>query len=148
MIECPKPEHLQTPTILRDKTMAKKTESMFVATEHKIEEFAEDLSKLLGQARSKAEGWMGQRATFIKHLEDIRKGAADLLTQLGPQGLQETQPAHKRRGRPAASATGKRAGRPAAGAKKKRTMSAEARARISAAQTARWAARRAAGKKK
>src|SRR3954470_12015159 len=42
------------------------------AAEHKIEEFPEDLGHLLGTARSKAEGWLGQRKQIVDHLEGIR----------------------------------------------------------------------------
>ena len=38
--------------------MAKRTTSV---TEHKIEDFGESLGKMLGRARAKAEGWLGQR---------------------------------------------------------------------------------------
>src|SRR3954464_12081806 len=66
--------------------------------EHKIEEFAEDLGRLLGTARAKAEGWIGQRQTITQHLQDIRDTASNLLTQLSGAT------AGKRRGRPARSA--------------------------------------------
>ena len=39
------------------------------SAEEKIEEFAEDLGRLLGSARAKAEGWIGQRRAITKHLE-------------------------------------------------------------------------------
>src|ERR1700676_4271674 len=97
------------------------------ATEHKIEEFAEDLGRLLGTARSKAEGWLGQRKEIAKHLEEIRDTAANLLTELG-HGAQ----AVVRRGRRAAGLGRRQAGRPAV-ARKRRKMSAEARAKIAAA---------------
>ena len=38
------------------------------ATESKIEEFAKDLGQLLGNARAKAESWLGQRHAVVKHL--------------------------------------------------------------------------------
>jgi hypothetical protein len=111
------------------------------ATEQKIEEFAEDLGRLLGTARSKAEGWLGQRKQIAKHLEEIRDTAAHLLTELG----HEAQVA-MRRGRAAAGFSGRRPGRPA-GTRKRRTMSAEARAKIAAAQRRRWAKVKAGEKK-
>ena len=37
-------------------------------TEQKIEDFAEDLGRMLGSARAKAEGWLGQRQAIAKHL--------------------------------------------------------------------------------
>ena len=101
---------------------------------HKIEEFAEDLGRLLGSARSKAEGWLGQRKQIVKHLEEIRDTAAHLLTELG----HEAQVA-VRRGRRAAGFDKPGPGRPAGTRRKRRKMSAEARAKISAAQRKRWA---------
>src|SRR5580704_15185534 len=94
--------------------------------EHKIEEFAEDLGKMLGSAKAKAEGWLGQRQTIVKHLSDIRDTASKLLTDLGHQAESIV-----RRGRkPASAATAKRgpgrpagSGNPAGSGKKKRTMS-------------------------
>jgi hypothetical protein len=116
------------------------------STEHKLEEFAEDLGGLLGTARAKAEGWLGQRQEIVKHLSEIRDTATKLLTDLGHQA-QEV--AH--RGRPpgsqnnTAQVLSKIPGLAATAGRKKRTMSAEARARISAAQKARWAKRKADG---
>ena len=126
-----------------------KRESGLAATEHKIEEFAEDLGRLLGAAKSKAEGWLGQRQKITKHLEEIRDTATNLLQQLGQGAAAVT----RRRGRPAG--TGRRAGRvakrgpgrPKGSGRKRRTMSAAARARISAAQKKRWAKLKAAENK-
>ena len=78
--------------------------------ETKIEEFAEDLGKMLGHARSKAEGWLGQRKNIVKNLTDLRDEATKLLLQLGhevhevpfPRGLAT-------RGRPAGSKNAKAA---------------------------------------
>jgi hypothetical protein len=111
------------------------------ATEHKIEEFAEDLGRLLGTARSKAEGWLGQRKEIAKHLEEIRDTAANLLAEIGHEAG-----AVVRRGRRAAGLSRQPAGRPA-GTRKRRKMSAEARAKIAAAQRKRWAKVRASQKK-
>src|SRR5438128_5542028 len=111
-----------------------------VTTESKIEDFAEELGKLLGTAQAKAEGWLGQRTQIAKTLSGIRDTATKLLTQLG----EETRlVVGRRRGRPPGS--GKRGpGRPKGIGKKKRTMSAKARAAISAAQKKRWAKQKAA----
>jgi hypothetical protein len=49
------------------------------ATEHKIEDFAEDLGKMLGRARAKAEGWLGQRQVIVKNLTELRDTASKLL---------------------------------------------------------------------
>jgi ElaB/YqjD/DUF883 family membrane-anchored ribosome-binding protein len=110
--------------------------------EHKIEEFAEDLGRMLGSARSKAEGWLGQRTQITKHLEDIRDTASHLLTELG----HEAQVA-VRRGRSAVGLAKRGPGRPVGSGRKRRKMSAEARAKIAAAQRRRWAKVRAAQKK-
>ena len=71
------------------------------STEHKIEEFAEDLGGLLGTARAKAEGWLGQRQEIVKHLSEIRDTATKLLSDL----LDHAQDVvHRgRRGRPQGS---------------------------------------------
>jgi hypothetical protein len=117
-------------------------------TEQKIEDFAEDLGRMLGTARAKAEGWLGQRQAIAKHLSDIRDTASKLLTDLGQEAQRVV-----RRGRPAGSGRGpgrpKRGpGRRAGSGRKRRTMSAEARKAISEAQKKRWAAQKAAEKKK
>lgn len=99
--------------------------------ENKLEGFAEDLGRLLGQAQSKAESWLEQRKTIAAHLNTVRDTATRLLAQIGV-----AEPAGGRRAQPAAK---RGPGRPPRTGKKKRTMSAEARAKISAAQKARWA---------
>jgi hypothetical protein len=129
--------------------MAKKqdavTESTIEVAEHKIEEFAEDLGKLLGNAKSKAEGWMSQRKYIAEHLSGIRDTANGLLAQLGlgDGGAAASGPARGRpRTRAGALASDASPVPPtvtAADGKKPRTMSPEARARISAAQKKRWA---------
>ena len=133
-----------------------------MATDSKIEDFAEELGRLLGTAEAKAKGWLGQREQIAKTLGGIRDTANNLLSQLGEQasgvasGVARAV-ARGRRGRPPGSknkpspgrpkATTKRGpGRPKGSVKKKRTMSAEARARISAAQKKRWAKVKAAKK--
>ena len=52
------------------------------STGARVEAFAEDLGRLLGAARAKAEGWLGQRKAIAKHLEDVRDTAANLLSQM------------------------------------------------------------------
>jgi len=110
---------------------------MATQTDSKVEEFAEELGKLLGTAEGKARNWLSQRQQIAKTLEGIRDTAANLLTELGTQAARVA-----RRGRPPGSknkAAGKRGpGRPK-GSGKKRTLSAKARAAISAAQKKRWA---------
>src|SRR5713101_1647676 len=92
-------------------------------TEQKIEEFAEDLGRMLGTARAKAEGWLGQRRAIAKHLEGIRDTATGLLDQLiGHGGASATTAGTgRRRGRPAGSrnAAEHAPDRPAGGGKKK-----------------------------
>lgn len=117
------------------------------STGTKIEEFAEDLGKVLGTARAKAEGWLGQRQQIVKHLTELRDTASKLLADLGHEAERVV-----RRGRAAArrgstGAAGRGPGRPKGSGKKKRTMSAEARKAISVAQKKRWAAQKAAAKK-
>src|SRR3954465_7348919 len=95
------------------------------AAEHKLEEFAEDLGRLLGQAQNKAEGWLNQRQAIVKHLEGVRDTASNLLSQLGHDGQQVI-----RRGQAALTDLLERRGpgRPkGSGKRKRRTMSAEAR---------------------
>jgi hypothetical protein len=132
-----------------------KRQGTIAAAEHKIADFAEDLGKMLGQARNKAEGWLGQRDAIVKNLTQLRDEATKLLSQLGHEA--ETV---VRRGRPAAARGVRilRSGaessvgllvnklRGTAPVRKRRKMSAAARERISEAQKARWAKQRA-GKK-
>ena len=118
--------------------------------------FAEDLGRLLGQARNKADRWLGQRQAIVKQLTQLRDEASSLLNQLGDraaaagkrgrrvadsfvEGYQKRGP-----GRPKGSKS--RKGIIIVGGKKKRTMSAKARAAISRAQKSRWAKQKA-GKK-
>lgn len=114
-----------------------KTRRTLEATGHQIEEFAEDLGKMLGHARTKAEGWLGQRQTIVKNLTQLRDEATSLLNQLGHNAGKVVS--RVRRGRPVGSKNVKDAP-----VRKRRKMSAKARAAISAAQKARWAKRKAA----
>jgi hypothetical protein len=65
-------------------------------TDSKIEDFAEELGRLLGTAEAKARGWLGQREQIAKTLEGIRDTASRLLNDLGHQAARAV-----RRGRPA-----------------------------------------------
>ena len=111
------------------------------AAEQKIEDFAEELGKLLGSARAKADSWLSQRQQIAKSLEGIKDTATSLLARLGHQA----QAVVKRRGRPAASAS--TADAAPVIKKKRRKMSAAARKKISDAQKARWAKQKAEKKK-
>ena len=114
--------------------------------ESKIEDFAEELGTLLGNAQAKAEGWLGQRTQIAKSLEGIRDTASKLLSDLGHQAQRIA-----RRSRLAGRKTlAKRRPVTRAGTvgRKRRKMSAKARAAISAAQKARWAKLKAEEKKK
>src|SRR5260370_12719565 len=51
-----------------------------------IEQFAEDLDRVLGRARAKAEGWLGERRSITKHLEAIREPASGFLAQFTSHG--------------------------------------------------------------
>jgi hypothetical protein len=117
-----------------------------MATDSKIEDFAEELGKLLGTAQAKAQSWLGQRTQITKTLEGIRDTASKLLAELGHEAQRVVR---GRRGPPLGGGATKRGpGRPKGSGKKKRTMSAAARAKISAAQKARWARQKAGEKKK
>src|SRR5262245_3831315 len=107
---------------------------MATKTDSKIEDFAEELGRLLGTAEAKARGWLGQRQPIAKTLEGSRDTANKLLDDLGHRAQ-----AGVRRGRRAAAG---RPGRP----KKRRTMSAEAREKIRQAQLKRWAKEKAGRK--
>lgn len=124
--------------------MAKKSEAgggqVRTQTESKVEAFAEDLGRLLGSARSRAEGWLGQRKAISQSLEQIRDTATSLLGQLTGRGSGESR--SKRRGRPVGSRNAPKVRR------RKRRVSAESRAKMAAAQRARWARVRAAAKKR
>jgi hypothetical protein len=93
-----------------------------------IEGFAEDLGRLLGTAQAKAHGWLGQRQTIVKQLQQIRTTATSLLAELGGEA--------RGRGRAVLLAVG-------AAPRRKRKLSAAARKSISDAQKKRWAAFRA-----
>ena len=45
--------------------------------------FAEDLGRILGQARNRADSWLGQREAIVKQLTQLRDEASSLLNQLG-----------------------------------------------------------------
>jgi len=128
--------------------MAKKKQSTLAVAEHKIEEFAEDLGKMLGHARTKAQGWLGQREAIVKSLTELRDEASKLLGQLGHTVAEVPFP-RSRRGRPVGSKNKAAAvgGDRGNGKKPRRKMSKAARAKISAAQKARWAKQKAGEKK-
>lgn len=124
--------------------MAKRTQQVISpATEQKIEEFAEDLGKLLGTAQSKAQGWLSQRQTIVKHLEGIRDTATGLLDQLGHQAkkaVKSTRRGYRETAPDSSPAIVK-------GVKRKmRKLSAAGRRAISEAQKARWARLKKAAK--
>ena len=107
----------------------------------KIEDFAEDLGRLLGTAQAKAQGWLGQRQNVAKQLEQIRDTATSLLTQLGDATIRG------RGRRPGPQGPRKKAQGPwatASGANPGRKLSAKAREAISRAQKKRWAKLKAA----
>lgn len=110
------------------------------AAESKIEEFAEDLGRLLGTAQNKAQSWLGQRQAIVKNLTELRDTASKLLSDLGHEAQRVG------RGRPR-KAEAQYAPAPKS-KKQRRKMSAKARAAISAAQKRRWAKQRADADKK
>jgi hypothetical protein len=115
--------------------------------ESKLDDFAEELGKLLGTAKAKAEGWLGQRTQIAKSLEGIRDTASKLLSDLGHQA-QRIARKGRTVGATRRSAVKRSASSGPLSLSKRRTMSAAARAKISAAQKARWARLRAVEKKK
>jgi hypothetical protein len=102
-----------------------------------IGEFTGDLGRLLTDARNRAEGWLSQRESIGKDLEDIRDAANALLEQLG----RSTAGVRRGRARTAAGDGGE-----GQTLRKRRKLSAAGRAAIVAAQKARWAKVRAAKK--
>jgi hypothetical protein len=125
-----------------------KRQGTVAAAEHKIEDFAEDLGKMLGHARNKAEGWLGQRDAIVKNLTQLRDEATKLLAQLGHDASVAAERGVRiLRGRPPASRALVFNKLREAPVRKRRKMSKAARAKISAAQKARWAKQKAAAKK-
>jgi hypothetical protein len=117
--------------------------------EQKLEDFAEDLGRLLGTARVKAQGWLDQRKAIAEHLTGLRDTANQLLAQLGlTDSPAVVATAKRRRGRPRKPVADDGTSSVAVNrSRKRRTMSAEARAKISAAQRARWAKQKRAAAK-
>jgi hypothetical protein len=112
------------------------------AAESKLENFAEDLGRLLGTTQGKAENWLGQRKQIAAQLVQIRDTATDLLSQLTGSDAKPAVAASNGK----SAAARRRVGRRRKPGPKKRTMSPEARAKISAAQRARWAKQKRAAK--
>jgi hypothetical protein len=96
----------------------------------RMEAFAEDLGRLLGTARAKADSWISQREQIAKQLADIRDTASSLLSELGQQARSAIGGA-RTAGRGSAAEPPRR--------RRRRKMSAAARAKIAAAQRLRWA---------
>jgi hypothetical protein len=101
--------------------------------------FAEDLGRLLGTAQAKAQGWIGQRHTIVKQLQQIRDTAAGLLSE-----LTASPPPRRRGGRRSATDAARLTAAPVV--RRRRKLTAKARKAISDAQKRRWAAVRAAKK--
>jgi hypothetical protein len=116
------------------------------AAEERLEGFAEDLGKLLGQAQNKAESWLGQRKAIADHLVGVRDTATRLLAQLGiveaPRRGRKPGTGGRRQSAAEGSTATRAASRRGRPIKKKRIMSPEAREKIAAAQRARWAKQR------
>jgi hypothetical protein len=105
--------------------------------ETQAEAFAEDLGRLLGTARAKADSWIGQRTEITKTLSEIRDTATKLLSDLGHQAERVVRRGRQTRAEVLAPPPTK---------KQRRKLSAKARKAIAAAQKKRWAAYRAAQK--
>jgi hypothetical protein len=106
--------------------------------EQAVVDFAEDLGRMLGTARAKAEGWLGQRNTVAEQLTQIRDTASGLLDQLTGRGSETNGAGRRGRPRKQANATSTTTATDAP-RRKRRTMSAKARKAISLAQKRRWA---------
>jgi len=102
--------------------------------EQRIEAFADDLGRLLGTARAKAEHGLGQRAAIAKTLVQVRDTANALLGQLTSESSRRQRGLSRRRS--AATATEQPV-------RRRRKLSPAARKAISDAQKRRWAAARA-----
>src|SRR5262245_15675821 len=116
--------------------------------------FAEDLGRILGQARNKADTWLGERQAIVKQLTQLRDEASSLLNQLGHQAAVVGQRGRRVADSFVAGYQKRGPGRPkgsknrkaiiiVGGKRKQRRMSKEARAKISAAQKKRWAKQKA-----
>ena len=136
--------------------MAKRAKSVESggSVEGAIGGFAEDLGRILGQARNKADSWLGQRQAIVKQLTQLRDEASSLLNQLGEQAAAAGQrgrrvadsfvAGYRKRGPRRPKGSKNKRGIIIVGSKRKRRkMSAAARAKISAAQKARWAKQKA-----
>ena len=117
--------------------------------------FAEDLGRILGQARNKAESWLGQRRAIVKQLTQLRDEASSLLNQLGHQAAAAGQRGRRVADSFVAGYQKRGPGRPkgsknrkgiiiVGGKRRRRKMSKAARAKISTAQKARWAKQKVA----
>jgi hypothetical protein len=114
------------------------------AAEHRIEEFAEDLGRVLGATQLKATAWLEQRRVLVDRLVQVRDTATDYINQLAGTAVAAVA-SRRRPGRPRKQSAGAQVAaveQRKVHRRKRRTMSAEARAKISAAQRARWAKRR------
>lgn len=104
-----------------------------------IEAFSQDLGRLLGAARAKAEDWLGQRKNITEQLLEIRDTASSLLQQLGHTDGELTRGRRAASGRGAGRPTKRGPGRPKGSGRKRRKLSTVARKAISDAQKKRWA---------
>src|SRR5580765_2173610 len=114
------------------------------SSEQKIEAFAEDLGRILGTARAKADSWLGQRQAIVKQLTQLRDEASSLLNQLGDQAAAASRrgrrvadsfvAGYQKRGPGRPKGSKNRKGIIIVGGKRRRRMSAAARAAISRAQ--------------
>lgn len=108
-------------------------------TGERIEAFAEDLGRLLGTARAKADSWLSQREQIATQLADIRDTASKLLNDLGKQAQSALRGAAAKKASYAPAPVSRR---------RRRKMSAAARAKIAEAQRQRWARQKQAEAKR
>jgi hypothetical protein len=102
-----------------------------MATESKLEEIAEDVGRLLGAAKVKADGLIEQGQSVAKRLETVRDAASGLITQLtGGAAQDESVKSNRVVGVIQPAPLSKR---------QRRKLSPEARAGNAEALQARWA---------
>jgi hypothetical protein len=126
--------------------MAKKRAGRNEGPYGKLGDFAEDLGRVLGSARNKAESWMSQRTTIAEQLAKVRDTADKLLRDLTGRAANRAvaigNARRTRRGRPPGSKN------KTAAKKRGRTFTAAQRKAQGERMRAYWAGRKAKADKK
>ncbi len=107
----------------------------------KIEDFAEELGRLLGTAQAKAENWLAQRKQVAKTMSNIRDAASPLLADLGAADRESPLP-RRPRGQRKGDRIAERITPPTPKRRGHRRMSAAARKAASARMKKYWSGRR------